>query len=80
MGNLIPGATYIYENDGQKIYARAAGSQDRVLVGETMYQVYQQREEDHLWRSIRETAKTNPALQDALDTALIVYELSKKDG
>jgi hypothetical protein len=33
-----------------------------------------------LWGNIHRAAKTNPLLQDALDRAKIIYELSKKDG
>lgn len=33
-----------------------------------------------MWRDIIETAKTNPALQDALNRAIILYHMSKRDG
>ena len=80
MGTLIPGATYIYEHDGQKIYTREIGSNKRQVIGATMDRVYQQRAEDHLWRQIREAADTNPALADALDRVIVLYELTKQDG
>jgi len=80
MGTLIPGATYIYEYDGQKIYARESGSQARQLVGETMSAVYQQRQDDHLWRQIRAEAEINPTLRDALDKVITIYQLSRKHG
>ena len=78
MGALRPGATYIYENDGQKIYAREVGSTQRQVIGETMDRVYQQRQQDHLWRLIREAADTNSMLRDVLDRAVMIYELTKK--
>jgi len=34
-------------------------------------------EESALWGNIRRAAKTNPALQEALDRAKIIYTLSK---
>jgi hypothetical protein len=35
--------------------------------------------ESQLWHEIRLAAKDNPALQDALDRAIVIYELSKRD-
>jgi len=86
MGKLKPGATYIYERSGDEIYAREAGETERSLVG------YKQpvdirtsdgrplREhmlEDKMWGEIRRMAPTNPALQKALDRAIMIYRLSK---
>lgn len=34
--------------------------------------------EAQLWYNIKLAAKTNPALQDALDRVIIIYELGKK--
>jgi len=33
--------------------------------------------EDKLWGEIRRAAKTNPTLQDTLDRAIMIYQLSK---
>lgn len=33
--------------------------------------------EDQLWGQIRRAARTNPALQDALERAIMIYQLSK---
>lgn len=33
--------------------------------------------EDKMWGEIRRAAKTNPTLQDALDRAIMIYQLSK---
>ena len=33
--------------------------------------------EDKLWGNIRRAAQTNPTLQDALDRAIMIYQLSK---
>ena len=80
MGTLTPGATYIYEHDGQKIYAREIGSAERRVIGETMDQVYRQRADDTLWRQIRAESKNNPALQNAIDNVMMIYQLSKNHG
>jgi len=34
--------------------------------------------EDKMWGEIRRAAKTNPTLQDALERAIVIYELSKQ--
>jgi hypothetical protein len=35
--------------------------------------------EDKMWGDIRRLAKTNPALQDALDRVIMIYKLVKVD-
>jgi hypothetical protein len=35
--------------------------------------------EDRLWGNIRRAARTNPALQDILDHAIMVYHLTRTD-
>ena len=74
MGRLKPGATYIYENADGVIYAREsnAPTDTRVEIGRTFNGGKIQ--EDRLWDSIRWAARTNPALQDALDRAIIIYK------
>jgi hypothetical protein len=78
MGNLTPGAKYIYENDGEKIYAREEGSSERTIIGET--NTGTRLRETQLWKDILEAAKTNTALQLALDRAKVIYYLSKDHG
>jgi hypothetical protein len=91
MGSLTPNATYIYERNGEEIYAREIGSTERKLIG---YQyknavdprtddgrpLYEHLREDKLWGEIRRAAKSNKVLQDALDRVKIIYELSKNNG
>lgn len=91
MGNLKPGATYIYERNGEEIYAREFGQSERILIG---YQyenkvdprtndgrpLYEHIKEDKLWGQIRQAAKTNKALQEALNHAILIYHLSKDHG
>ena len=81
MGSLTPGATYIYESPdgGETVYARESGKTEKVMVGQT-FKARTVREmvlEAELWENIRKAAKTNPALQDALDRAIVIYQLSK---
>lgn len=79
MGQLKPGATYVYESPdgGETIYAREAGSTERILVGESAKarNLMDQIREDKLWGEIRRTAKTNPALQSELDRVIMLYHL-----
>ena len=90
MGDLKPGATYIYERNGDEVYAREMGQVERKLVG---YQyemegkpdprtgdgrpLHEHILEDKMWGDIRRMAPTNPALQKALDRAIMIYKLSK---
>lgn len=92
MGNLKPGATYIYERQGGTVYAREFGADPNTRIeigydweeennparvrGTTREQVL----ENQLWHEIRQAALTNEALQEALDRVKILYHLSKKDG
>jgi hypothetical protein len=91
MGNLTPGVSLIYERNGEEIYARESGApiQSRKLVG---YQyenkvdprtpdgrpLFEHMQEDKLWGEIRRAARTNPALQKALEQCIIVYQLIKE--
>jgi hypothetical protein len=91
MGSLTPGATYIYERNGEEIYAREVGKIDRKLIG---YQyenkvdprtddgrpVFEHLREDKLWGEIRRAARTNKALQEAMERVKLVYHLSKDHG
>jgi hypothetical protein len=91
MGTLKPGATYVYERNGEEIYAREIGKTERRLIG---YQyenkidprtddgrpLYEHIKEDKLWGEIRRAAKSNEALQLALDRAILIYHMSKENG
>ena len=91
MGSLKPGATYIYEKADGVTYAREFGSNasDRFPIGwdykpegvstkSTIFGV--PVDKIAIYIEMMEAAKTNPVLQDALDRAKIIYELSKQDG
>jgi len=84
MGTLKPGATYVYERNGGEIYAREQGQLDRKLIGYTHDSrtpdgrpMYEHIMDAKLWGEIRREAKTNPALQKALDRVIMIYRLSK---
>jgi hypothetical protein len=76
MGSLKPGATLIYERANGVIYAREFGSTERSVVG---YDTNGSPDRIHLseWNDILRAAETNPALQEALDRAIIIYKLSQ---
>ena len=80
MGQLTPGATYIYEKANGVTYAREFGKIERTVIGidvDAQASVDDIREK-HLWDQILKAAKKNPALQDALERVIVVYELSKQ--
>ena len=82
MGQLKPGATYIYERNGDTVFRREFGATDREVVGydartNDRRQLADHIQEEKLWGQIRQAARTNPALQDALERAIMIYQLSK---
>ena len=83
MGTLKPGATYIYEKANGVTYAREINAHpgDRIAIGWD-YDIQQKNElaqRVKLWNEIYQAAKTNPALQDAIDRVIMLYELQKKE-
>jgi hypothetical protein len=83
VGNLKPGATYIYERAEGVTYAREMGSdpKDRFEVGRDYLvdKIMGVPVTDVAWAiDMIGKAKTNPALQDALERARILYELTKE--
>jgi hypothetical protein len=82
MGHLKPAATYIYERVGDTVFRREPGSLDREVVGYDYRTsdgrpLYDHIRQDKLWGDIRRAACTNPTLQDALDRAIMIYNLSR---
>jgi len=89
MGSLTPGATYIYERDGNTVYAREIGAapntrkpigweydknDPRTVDGRPLHDHVM---EDKMWGEIRREARTNPTLQKALDRAILIYQTIK---
>ena len=89
MGNLKPGTTYIYERADGVTYAREFGSDplSREAIGweydprtSDSQPLHDQIMESKLLGNIHRAAKTNSALQEALDRVKIIYHLSKDNG
>lgn len=88
MGQLTPGAALIYERDGHTVYQREAGA-DPATRTEVSHDydprtqdgrpLHEHIREDKLWGAIRREARTNPALQDILDHAIMMYHLTRTD-
>ncbi len=89
MGNLKPGSKLIYERVDNVVYSREFGADPstRTEVGWD----YDPRTSDgrplhdhlmdsKLWGDIHRAAKTNSALQEALERVKIMYHLSKDNG
>ena len=78
MGTLTPGATLIYERVGGVIYARESGKNERVVIGYNG--TYDPAEEFNKseWQAILTEARSNPALQEAIDRVKVLYNLSKQ--
>ncbi len=93
MGTLTPGASYIYERNGEEIYAREVGETERKLIG---YKYEMENKPDprtadgrplresildsKMWSEIRREARTNTALQKSMEQCIIIYHLSKDHG
>lgn len=92
MGQLKPGATYIYERNGGTVYAREMGApaSERITIGydweldtnpaRVKGASLESIRENQYWHTILIAAKSNPRLQEAIDRVKILYELSKQDG
>ena len=67
---------------GKTVYARRYGETDRTLhsIDPELQSSLDLLKEDKLWGEIRTAAKTNEALQSALERVIILYHLSKEHG
>jgi hypothetical protein len=97
MGQLKPGASYVYEREQGTVYARETGADPttRHPIGwdydpeeskrfdartNDGIPLHEHIMDAKLWGEIRRAAKSNEALQRAIDNVIIVYHLSKDDG
>ena len=75
--------TYIYESPdkGETVYRRRIGENERELwsVSETLRQQNIWKARWEIWSPVLAAAEHNPALQEALDRARIIYELSRDE-
>jgi hypothetical protein len=81
MSQLEPGATYVYEREGTRIYARRVGQTERTLIGEDFLEDIQARRTAlaQEWEPIVFAAEQNPALQEAIERVKILYALTKEE-
>ena len=77
MGQLKPGATYVYERADGVTYARELGApaSERIAIGWDYEYRHKQKLQE--WNNILAAAEQNPALQDAVDRVIVLYELSR---
>ena len=84
MGDLKPGATYIYESPdgGETVYAREAGSTNREMIGQSTKakSLLEKMQEDKLWGEIRRVAKQDIILQNMLNEVEVYFRLKKPDA
>lgn len=79
MGTLKPGATYIYEREHGRVYAREFGSTERQLVG---YEHKQQEDAERRYymtelNEILKMCETDPAMKELLDQLFVLYNLKR---
>ena len=81
MSQLEPGATYVYEREGTRVYARRVGQTERTLIGEDFLEDIQARRTALAkeWEPIVLAAEQNPALQEAIDRVKILYALTREE-
>ena len=81
MSQLDPGAMYVYEREGGRVYARKMGETTRTLIGEDYISDHRRIKIEiaEEWFPIIRAAEQNPALQEAIERVKILYELSRKD-
>jgi len=77
MGQLKPGATYIYEHADGITYAREIGApvNSRFEIGRSPGRYDQDDQE--LWSKIRLAGKNDPDLQQMIDQIKIYYKLKQ---
>ena len=91
MGSAKPGATYIYEHADGVTYSREFGADPstRKAIGWELGKDPSKKEstlfgipisEFLIYAQMHEAAKTNPALQTALERAKITYYVSKENA
>jgi hypothetical protein len=89
MGSLKPGATLIYERVDNVVYAREAGADasTRTEIGwkydprtSDGRPLHEHIMDSKLWGDIHRAAKTNSALQEALERVKLIYHLGKEDA
>lgn len=78
MGTLEPGATYVYEREDNRIYARKFGQTQRQLVGWTDNNSQVMREYRSEINHVLQMCEHDPAMRELLDQLFVLYNLKKK--
>jgi len=78
MGSLNPGATYIYEREDNRIYAREFGQTKRRLVGWTDNNSLPLQEYRSEINQVLTMCETDPAMRELLDQLFVLYNLKKQ--
>ena len=67
---------------GKTVYSRHNGSAMRQLhsVSRELEEEMDRVQREQQWMAILKMSERNPALQEAVDRAIVLYELSKTDG
>ena len=75
----ITEAVFYTHVDGEEtIYVKEQGDKEpKVADQKRGFDLRTQLMEDQLWGNVRRAAKTNPTLKQALDEAILIYQLSK---
>lgn len=80
---LVTNPNYVYESPdgGRTVYAREIGSSERKLhyISPDLVEEMREKKVQQDWIEIRHAAKTNPALQKAIDHVIMLYHLSKTE-
>ena len=81
MGRLRPGAEFDYRKIEDMTIAFDKETGERIIVGYDYSRDYKtvrdNMKDNKFWDDLRREAKTNVALQHALDRAILIYKLSK---
>ena len=78
MGTLEPGATYVYEREDNRIYARKFGQTQRQLVGWTDNNSQVMREYRSKINQVLQMCEHDSAMRELLDQLFVLYNLKKK--
>lgn len=79
MSTLEPGATYIYEREDNRIYARKFGQTRRQLVGWTDNNSPVMREYRSEINHVLQMCEHDPAMRELLDQLFVLYNLKKNN-
>jgi len=88
MGTLKADAKYIYERNGDTVYAREFGADPstRKVIGydynpdPTISNIADRYFLEVEWSNILKESRSNPMLQEAIERVKILYHLSKQDA